>query len=179
MTVGMDMSDTNLVLISGPVGVGKTTLGEELSGTLESAGVAHTFVDLDGLSKTYPRPEDDRFGEKIALKNLGAIWTHAFEQGVRNLIVARVIETHEGAKRIEQAVSARRSVVIELGASDETLLGRVRKREIGTGRAWHERRALELSGLLKRSGIADVSVDTDRKSVQTIANELHQQIGWL
>ena len=73
MTDMMQTSKTNLVLISGPVGVGKTSVAEALSTTLESASVGHTFIDLDGLAKTYPRPIGDRFGDRIALKNLTAV----------------------------------------------------------------------------------------------------------
>ena len=51
-----------LLLISGPVGVGKTTVANELSTLLEVDGIAHTFVDLDALTYTFPRSASDAFG---------------------------------------------------------------------------------------------------------------------
>lgn len=175
----MQKSKTMLVLISGPVGVGKTSVAEELSGLLETANVGHTFVDLDGLAKTFPRPNEDRYGENIALKNLSAVWANAYESGVRNLIVARVIETTDSAKRIQHAVGAETAIIVQLMASDETLFGRVRRREIGSGRAWHERRSLELSKQFQHSSPADMSIDTSDKSIELVANEIRELVDWV
>lgn len=175
----MDRSDTNLILISGPVGVGKTSVGEELSTLLEASGTAHTFVDLDGLAKTYPRPKGDRFGEQIALANLEAVWRYAFNLGTRNLIVARVVETREGANRIARAVGADSCLIVQLTAREEILLRRVRSREIGSGRVWHENRALELADILERSDAEDIRVDTSERPVGDIANDLFQSIEWI
>ena len=170
--------DVQLLIITGPVGVGKTSVGEELSGFLETHGVAHTFVDLDGLAKTYPRPRDDRFGEQLALKNLNAVWGNAFETGVRNLIIARVVESLAGIQRIKEAVGAARCTVVQLSACDETLIARVRRREQGAGRDWHEHRALELSAQLRGAGLADHIVDTDDKYLDAIAREIRFCIAW-
>jgi len=174
----MPRNDSQLVIISGPVGVGKTTTGEELSAILEAEGVGHTFIDLDGLSKTYPRPMDDRFGEDLALKNLRAVWTHSREMGTRNLIVARVIETAAGAERIAQSVDASNSIIIQLNASDSHLLSRVRKREIGSGTDWHERRAIELARKFQRLSVAHIKIDTDERSIGSIAREIRQHLPW-
>lgn len=170
--------ETQLLIISGPVGVGKTTTAEELSAVLEGEGVGHTFVDLDGLSKTYPRPRDDRFGERLALKNLRAVWDHAKEMGTRNLIVARVIETPDGAERIAQSVGASDYVIVQLNASDSSLLNRVRQREIGNGQNWHERRAIELAKKMQSLGLADIEIDTDGKLVASIAREIRAHLSW-
>jgi hypothetical protein len=59
-----------------------------------------------------------------------------------------------------------------LQARNETLVARVRKREIGSGAPWHEQRSLELAAALENGAPADVVVDTDDKSLVDIANEL-------
>ena len=175
----MQDNTTKLVIISGPVGVGKTTVGDALSGLLTTDNVAHTFIDLDGLSKTYPRPEGDPFGDEIALKNLSLVWSNAFEVGTRSLLIARVVETEEGAARIAQAVGADMHVVVQLNASHSVLLERVRKREIGDGRAWHERRTIELSNQLALTKVADIEIETDDKTLNQIAEEIRDEIHWL
>ena len=172
----MQNDHTNLILLSGPVGVGKTSVAEELSGLLERDQIAHTFIDLDGLSKTYPRPDGDPFGEQMALRNLRDVWANARDLGVKILILARVIESREGAQRIAQAVGAADSQIIQLNARDETLLDRVRRRETGIGRAWHEDRALALSSQLRGSGLAHHEIETDAKTVAEIAREVRQVI---
>ena len=174
----MQRNDSQLVIISGPVGVGKTTAGEELSAILEAEEIGHTFVDLDGLSKPYPRPTDDRFGERIALKNLRAVWGHSQEMGTRNLIIARVIETAAGAERIAQSVDATSYIIVQLNASDGNLLRRVRNREIGKGKDWHERRAIELARKLESLAVAHIEIDTDDKSIGSIAREIRRHLHW-
>ena len=174
----MKRYESQLLIISGPVGVGKTTTAEELSAILEGEEVGHSFVDLDGLSKTYPRPKDDRFGEQLALKNLRAVWAHAQEVGTSHLIVARVIETPDGAKRIAQSVGANDYVIVQLNASDSNLLNRVRQREIGAGQDWHERRAIELARKMQSLSLADIEIDTDDKSIGSIAREIREHLAW-
>ena len=175
----MSSPDTHLVLISGPVGVGKTAVAQELSAQLERDSISHTFVDLDNLAQTYPRPQDDPFGQSLALENLKAVWTNAKARGVRNLVVARVIESADGASRVAEAVSARTVKIVQLAASDDTLLQRVRQREIGAGQSWHEARALELSEKLSNVDFPDLVVNTDQRTIGTIAREIFDACNWL
>ena len=168
-----------LLVISGPVGAGKTTVGNEVSTSLERRRVAHTFIDLDTLAETYPRPPGDRFGNRLALLNLQDVWANCVAAGSRNLIVARVVETPQDAEEIQRAVPGSRPIVCQLRASDETLIERVGTREVGSGRAWHEARSLELAQSLRRSAPADFVVDTDGRSVLDIADEVVTQVEWV
>ena len=81
-----------LLVVSGPVGVGKTTTGYQVSTLLGDRGIPNTFVDIDALSETWPARADDRFNQQLARTNLGDVWRNAAAVGSRNLIVAAVIE---------------------------------------------------------------------------------------
>ncbi|MEL6416524.1 MAG: AAA family ATPase [Pseudomonadota bacterium] len=170
----MTYNAPHLILISGPVGVGKTTVAQEMSALLALNSIAHTFVDLDALTHTYPRPEHDPFGQDLALKNLRALWENAQEHSPRLLLIARVIETAASAKKVADAVAAGRCTIIQLTAREETLIERVRKREKGSGRDWHEARAVELSRKLSETDFADHVCDTDNLSPTEVAAELFQ-----
>src|SRR5579883_1981374 len=78
--------------ITGPVGVGKTSVGSEVSELLEEAGVAHAFVDIDALRWCYPGTPGDRFRVALAMRNLAAIWPNFRAAGAERLILAEVLE---------------------------------------------------------------------------------------
>ena len=167
-----------LLLISGPVGVGKTTVANELSTLLVNESVPHTFVDLDALTHTYPRSLSDPFGNALALANLTIIWNNGRNHGARNLIVPRVVETRDYAEHLAQSVGISHPIVCRLTASDRTLLERVRAREIGSNLAWHEKRSLQLSAELSKTRNEDFSIATDGRSITEIATEILQRVKW-
>lgn len=168
-----------LLLISGPVGVGKSTVAHELSSLLEAKGVPHSCVDLDALTQTYPRDPSDPYGTALALENLAAVWANGQRRGARNLVVPRVIEARAEALAIARAVGLPDPVVCRLTASDEALLARVRHREVGSDLDWHEKRALELSAQMSAARFEDFLVTTDRRRVSDIAAEILAQVDWL
>ncbi len=173
------MASIPLLVISGPVGVGKTTVANEVSTSLERRGVAHTLIDLDILAETYPRPLDDRFGVRLGLRNLRDVWINCAAAGSRNLVVASVVETADGLAEIQRAVPGSAPIVCQLRASDETLVERVGTREVGSGREWHEVRSLELARSLRELAPADFVVDTDDRSVLHIADEIVDRVDWV
>ena len=168
-----------LLLISGAVGVGKTTIGQEVSAALKQRRVAHTFVDMDCLAATYPRPWDDRFGTRLALLNLRDVWANCSAAGSRNLIISRVVETQHDVEDIQRMVPNSRPVVCLLRASNRTLLERVRSRELGSGRSWHEARAIELAQSLERDAPADFVIDTEGLPLPRIADEVAAKVDWV
>ncbi len=168
-----------LLVISGPVGVGKTTVGQEISNRLDRQGVPHTFIDLDALTQTYPRPAGDPYGYRLAFANLQAVRANGVAAGSRNLIVSRVVEDRSQYEALQAALPGGVPTICRLMASEAVLLDRVRKRELGAGLGWHERRALELAGRLRQSGPADVVIDTDSRKPADIAEALVAKVTWV
>jgi anion-transporting ArsA/GET3 family ATPase len=48
-----------LLLITGPAGVGKSTLSWEMSAQLAAAQVAHAVIETDELDRVFPHPNAD------------------------------------------------------------------------------------------------------------------------
>jgi len=167
-----------LLLISGSVGVGKTTIGNELSTLLEADEVRHTYMDLDALAYTFPRSSSDPFGDELAIENLIAVWANCRKRGSENLIIPRVIDSKAYAQKISDAVGIPNPVICRLTASDQTLLQRVRTREIGSNLSWHENRTIDLSAELDKSAIEDFTIETDARSITDIATDIMQRISW-
>ena len=156
--------------------MGKTSVANEVSTLLEEADVAHTFIDLDGLAYTFPLGTDDPYGDEIALENLSAIWANSRKRGVKHLLIARVVESRDYADKLAASVGIGAPVVCRLTGQDDTLLERVRKREIGLGLAWHEKRSLQLARELEASAVEDFCVPTDGRSVTQVAQDVLVQM---
>ena len=169
-----------VLLLTGPVGAGKSTILGELTELLEAAGVAFAAVDLDGLSWCYPSPpEDDRFRSGLTLRNLAAVWKNFREAGAERLLLARVLESRDELARYRGAIPRAEITVVRLRARVPTLQARIRRREIGLGRTWHSRRASELARIMDRTAVEDVLIETDDRTVNAIAREILDRTGWL
>jgi hypothetical protein len=168
-----------LLLITGPVGAGKTSVGGEVSTQLSALGEPHAFVDVDALSWAYPSPSDDPYRVRLMLANLAAIWPNFQVAGARRLVLAGVIEQRHELAGYIQAIPGAVITVVRLSAPVPTLQQRLRGRERGGDLAWHLQRAPELSAIMDRAALEDVLIETEGKSVPAIASEVLQRTGWL
>ena len=168
-----------VLLITGPVGVGKSSVASELSELLDQAGVAHALVDVDSLRWCYPRSPRDPFRVRLAMNNLAAIWPNYQDAGAERLVLVDVIESRAELNQISAAVPGADISIVRLRATNKTLQARVRQRERGLGLARHLRRATELAALMDVAAIEDAVVDTDGRTVLEIAREILVRSGWV
>lgn len=175
----MTKPDIPVVIISGPVGVGKSAVGEELGEILEIAVTPHTFVDFDQLRYTYPRPKDDAWGNTLAFQNLKDVWANCAAAGSLNLIISSVVEDWSFIEDVRRSIPDCNIVTFQLHADVSTLQSRVRKREVGSGLTWHVNRAAELAEILAADDVPrDHSLNTENRSVIEIAQEIADQVQW-
>ena len=174
----MASESVSVLLITGPVGVGKTTMGGEVSALLSRAGAPHAFVDVDNLRWCHPSPPHDPFNVALAMRNLAAVWANFRAAGAGRLILADVLESRDDLAGYRAAVPGAAILVVRLRASVATLTGRVRGRELGAGRDWHLHRAAELAEQMERDRVEDLIVDTDGWPVAKVAREIMQRIEW-
>lgn len=168
------------IIVTGPVGVGKTTVADEMGYALRDAAVPHATIDLDRLRAGYPRQaNDDRWGTKLGLTNLAAVWKNYQAAGARRLLIACVIEKRSDLDRFREAVPGADILVVRLRATPETLRARVRKRSHGTGMEWDLNRAVELAALMEEQPVEHMLVDTEDRDPPTIARDILQRAGWL
>ena len=173
-----------VVVITGPVGVGKTTTAIALSDLMTDLGLSHTLIDMDALTATWPRSADDRFNERLGFRNLADVVRNGREAGSARLIVAAVIESREGRERYRDAIANAEVTVIRLVAP----IGHIRERIMlrnsiagwsEAGVPWEIERGAELVAIMDANDVADVMIDTTDRSPDDIAQEIAEWLGWL
>lgn len=168
-----------VLIVTGPVGVGKTTVAHEVGKLLRNAGVPYAVVDVDALASSYPPPPGDGFNSQMAFRNLAAVWRNYEAAGAQRLILAYVFENKAGLEPVKEAVPGAELTVVRLHASHEALRERVSGRERGSSREWHLHRSVELAELMDRERIEDHLVRTDGLGVVEVARAVAEQTGWI
>jgi DNA polymerase III delta prime subunit len=166
------------LLITGPVGVGKTSTAAAVSGLLSQQGDRHACVDLPQISRAFPEREDDPWNEQLAHRNLASLWQNFSAIGVERLVVTRVLETRSLLRRIEDAVPGAQVVVVRLRAPLEVVQARIRARERD-----HPEWSLATTEYLVRAmdarPVEDYLIDNSCSSIDETAREVLSAVGWL
>ncbi|HET8521870.1 MAG TPA: hypothetical protein VFL82_01480 [Thermomicrobiales bacterium] len=165
------------LIVTGPVGVGKTTVATAIVDVLDGGGIPSAFVDMDALRACYPRPAGDPFHTALGYRNLAALWANFREVGAERLVLADVVESRD-LSPYRQAVPGADITVVRLIASPETITRRLHGREDGVSLAWHLARAVELASLMEREGVGDLVIDTNDETPAALAEGILRRIGW-
>lgn len=167
------------LIITGPVGVGKTSVVGEISHVLAERGLAHATGDMDDFAEFFPRPPDDPFGRTVSLQNLMAVWRNYHAAGAERLVLAEVVLGEDVLDGIREAVPGAEITLCRLRAPVAVLRDRVRSRELGAGLQSHVEMAAKLAGLFDRLSLPHFVVDTENRSIRPIAEEIVIQAGWI
>ncbi|MER6345208.1 hypothetical protein ACWC10_29985 [Streptomyces sp. NPDC001595] len=176
------MVDAEVLLIGGRAGVGKTTVGWEVSALLRTGAVAHAVIDGDFMGQVHPAPEGDPDRAEITEANLTAVWANFARRGYRRLVYTNTVSVlPEATGMFERAMGAGVGIVrVLLIASDETARDRLVRRELGS------ELARELEGSARKARLLDerapgetVRVATDGRLVVDIAREVVAATGWM
>jgi predicted kinase len=167
---------SRVIVITGSMGAGKTTVMAEASDLLAAAGVNHAAIDLDGLGIGHV-PEGA--WPDLAYRNLASVWENFTRAGATNLLIAEAVETAEELERIQAAIPDAEIVVCRLRATPETMQRRVRAREPGMLQDVFVARVLELESILDEADVEDFALSNDRSSITDVARELLVRAGWL
>jgi predicted ABC-type ATPase len=144
------------LVVTGTVGVGKTTVAEKVADLLADAGQPHAWIDLDALSAAWPRPSDDPFNNRLTAHNLACVATNMAAAGARSLVLAGVVQTPDVLDLYENAIGVAITVV-RLKSPPEVVDARLRRRYGDTdpeSLKWHLDRAPELEAILDSSPVA-------------------------
>ena len=174
----MPMRDTIPVLvITGTMGSGKTTMLGEANDLLTARGIAHAAIDLDMLRIGHAR---DAAWTDLAYRNLASVWRNFRDAGAARLLLAEALETRGELDRIREAVPGAEVVVCRLTARLDTMQRRVAHREPGLLREKYIARVAVLEELIDAAAVEDFCLITDgERTVTEVALEMLSRAQWL
>lgn len=172
-------STWRVVVITGPVGAGKTTTLEAVSGTLADARVLHVAIDMDEIRLMFPRGPDDIYGARLGLANLAAMVPNIRAEGVEVLLLADVVEDPSQRASYAEACPGAAVKIVRLSVPAEVMRARLHKRESEETVQWYLTRAAELETMMDDRHVGDIIVTVGNRSPRDVAMDVVAGCGLL
>ncbi|MFT3855510.1 MAG: hypothetical protein QM733_22690 [Ilumatobacteraceae bacterium] len=167
-----------VLLITGTVGVGKSTIAAAINDVLAERRIPNAAVDLDSL--VWQWPPDSPWNHRLMLDNLAAIWPNFAARGVTHLVLARVLEDRAELDDYRTVIPGAEITVCRLVADEVLRVDRLLARmPPGPSRDWHLARTVELDRALDQVAVADLTVRNDARDIADVALEILAAIGWI
>jgi adenylylsulfate kinase-like enzyme len=194
-----DVSDVEgpsgpVLWLCGTTGVGKSSVGWQVLEITRRAGITTGFVDLEQIGFYRPVPATDPDNHRVKADNLGTIWRTFRASGAQCLVVVGSINDQAAVKQYIDSVPESAVTLFRLDAGRDELTRRTLLR--GQGRGWRSPgdplvgqptatllriadEATSNADALHRMAIGDMSVDTDRRTIEEVAGAILSRIdGW-
>jgi hypothetical protein len=181
-----------LLLLCGPRGVGKSSVGWQVFYDVMQSGVTSAYVDLDQVSFCRPAPEDDPDNRRVKVQNLARLWSVYEEAGAQCLVATGDVSHRDVVDAYAAAVPSLDMDICQLHANVDTLTQRLLARGRGEGPgipgdelrgesvAMLTRLAAEAVGSAEdpqRDVVGDVHVVTDDQTVEEVATVVRAALG--
>jgi len=185
-------ADGQVMLICGPSGVGKSTVGFQLFLRCLQAGLAASYVDLDQISFVRPAHPGDARGHRLKARNLAALWQNYQAAGATHLIATGPVDNDQELATYAAQIPAALTIC-RLRAGRDELTKRILSR--GSGGSWAQpgdplrgqpalvllqasARAAEQAAALDKSQLAGLVIDTDGCLPDEVAASIGHTAGW-
>ena len=164
----------SMLILSGSMGAGKTTVMGEISDLLADSDAAHATLDFDCLGQVHPHVPDG-----FAFRNLKSIWPNYRDAGVTRLVIAAAVERRSELASYRDAIPGAALAVCRLTAPVATMQERLRVREPGIWQPRFLARAEELNGILTAAAVEDFTVaNGPDRDITEVAREVLERAAW-
>jgi hypothetical protein len=187
-------ADGPVLWLCGATGVGKSTVGFELYLRTVRAGLSAAYMDLDQVGFCYPAPADDPGNHRVKARNLAALWPTFRAAGAQCLTMVGPVENQAAVAAYTDALPSAAIALVQLHAGRDHLTRRILLRGQGRG-SWPQPgdpllgqsterllrvadQAAAAADALERTLIGTVSIDTDSRTVQEVADVIVGRTGW-
>jgi hypothetical protein len=166
-----------VLVLTGPVGVGKSAVLHEADRLLVDAHIQHASAELEDLARCWLPPLARGARARMAYRNLAALWANYRELGADRLILSLLLEGRSDIDPIYNAVPGAEVTIVRLAAPLPLIEKRLRRRqlfpesELHAARWWFER--------MNRVPCGDHVVDNGVRPLEEVASEVLRLVGWL
>ena len=182
----------DILWLSGPTGVGKSTVGWELFMRAWRDGRRAALIDLQQIGFLQPAGPGDPDNHGLKARNLAAMWATIRADGADGLIVVGAVDDRDQLREYTNALPASTLTLVLLQASRDQLAERIIRRWHGEGPRIPGDQLLRgdsaklgriadhaaiSAARIARAGFADVVVDTDGLTVDEVIQAIQRQIG--
>jgi ABC-type glutathione transport system ATPase component len=160
---------SNLLVIGGRSGVGKSTVAFALHAQLAAERVRHAVIEGDALDLAWPAPWEHRLAER----NLAAVWVNYRALGYDLLVYTNTMSVLHAGELAAAMGDYPVVTAILLTADDSTARARLARREHGDSLAAHVQRSDAAARVLQEMTPLDVHrLSTDGRDAVHIAREV-------
>jgi hypothetical protein len=169
----------SILVLTGPVGVGKTAVLYEVDRLLIEAGVAHASVELEELARCWAQSNKTDLTNRAALVygNLAAVWANYAAHGARRLVIGMLLEDRATLAHVSQAIPDAQLTVVRLYAPLAVIEERLRRREPDPDPELDAARYLVPR--MDEQKVEDHLVDNGGRPLPEVAREILRLVGWL
>ena len=167
----------SLLIITGTMGAGKSSVLGEASDILARNHIAHAAIDVDALGLAQLPSGDGN--DTLMYRNLRSVCNNYASVGVMRFLLARALEDRVELDLCRSIVAAKSTLVCRLTASIELMEQRVKVRESGIAQPEYVARVAELSGVLDRARLENFTISNESRPLTEVATEMLVRAGWI
>jgi adenylylsulfate kinase len=167
-----------VLLITGTVGVGKTSVLLEVGEQLAGGRAPHAIVDLDWLAWLRPAAASGMSVSDVLEQNLTHVASTFRRAGVERLVLARALRSAAEVESLRAALGPCELAVARLVARPAVIAHRLGQRDSGAALEEHLAEAEAFAAEAEAAGIGDAVISTDDRSVASVARNVLLSVGW-
>jgi hypothetical protein len=166
-----------VLLVTGPIGVGKTAVLREADALLIEAGSSHATVELEEIARCWSNAIEGS-QTTFVYQNLASLWSNFVAVGASRLLLSALVQRRSDLRLVSEAIPGAAITVVRLHAQLSALEQRIRLRDPDApegevvGARWWTQHFNEVR-------VEDYMVETENRPVGEIAREVLRLADWL